>query len=430
MKFFATTARGMEDLLAGELRECGAGEVEIARAGVAFQGTLDVAYRACLWSRVASRVLLPLASFRAATPQVLYDRVRRIRWHEHLGPQQTLAVDCTSSESQIDHSHFGALKTKDAIVDQIRDKTGARPSIDARRPDVRVNLYLYRDEATLSIDLSGDSLHRRGYREERGVAPLKENVAAAMLLLAGWPQLARDGAPFVDPMCGSGTLPIEAAFIAANMAPGALRSYYGFTGWLGHDAALWKQLQGEAQEGIRRDRKELPAIIGYDHVARAVQTALRNVERAGLRAVVHIEKRTLDRCEVPQGIEGDTRGVLATNPPYGQRLGDETELVASYRQLGDVLRRRFLGWRAFVLTGNARLAKSIGLRPLRRHILYNGALECRLLEIPISHTPVVGERQPQWRQAANTPTAPPPTAPRSAPLPSARVRRRRPGAAR
>jgi 23S rRNA (guanine2445-N2)-methyltransferase / 23S rRNA (guanine2069-N7)-methyltransferase len=401
MNLFATTARGMEDLLAAELHDCGAEGVETIRAGVAFHGPLAVAYRACLWSRVASRVLLPLASFRAATPQALYDRVRRIHWHEHLGPKQTLAVDCTSSESQIDHSHFGALKTKDAIVDQIRDKAGTRPSIDVRRPDVRVNVYLYRDEATVSIDLSGDSLHRRGYREARGVAPLKENVAAAMLLLAGWPQLARAGAPFVDPMCGSGTLPIEAALIAADIAPGALRSHYGFLGWRGHDAALWKRLQQEARDGVVRDKKQLPRILGYDDSARAIEAALANVERAGLRGTVHIEKRAWSRCEAPPGIEGETRGLLAANPPYGTRLGDAKELVALYAELGDVLRHRFLGWKAMILTGNARLAKSIGLRPSRRHILYNGAIECRLLELPISHTAVQAEKQPEWRRAAD-----------------------------
>lgn len=401
MKLFATTAKGMEHLLGGEILAFGAKEIETQRAGIAFDGSLETAYRACLWSRVASRVLLPVGSFHADSPQTLYEGTRRLRWHEHLGPKQTLAVDFASNESEIDHSHFGALKTKDAIVDQIRDKTGTRPSIDVRRPDVRVNVHLYRNRATVSIDLSGDSLHRRGYREARGLAPLKENVAAAVLLIAGWPQLAGAGAPFVDPMCGSGTLPIEAALIAADIAPGSLRSYYGFLGWLGHDAALWKRLQQEAHDRVVRDRKRLPHIVGYDNDARLVTAALANVERAGLRGSVHVEKRSLSQCEVPEGVGGETRGVLATNPPYGERLGDESALTAVYAELGDVLRHRFLGWRAFVLTGNARLAKCIGLRPARRHVLYNGAIECRLLEIPISHSPAKDGR-PAWRQGAGS----------------------------
>jgi 23S rRNA (guanine2445-N2)-methyltransferase / 23S rRNA (guanine2069-N7)-methyltransferase len=399
MNLFATTARGMEELLAAELAAIGATSVETQRAGVTFRGSLETAYRACQWSRVASRVLLPVVSFYAETAQALYDGVSRVRWHDHLGPSQTLAVDFTTSESQIAHSRFGALKTKDAIVDQIRDKTGARPSVDVRQPDVRVNVYMYRNQATVSIDLSGDSLHRRGYREERGAAPLKENVAAAMLLIAGWPQLARAGAPFVDPMCGAGTLPIEAALIAADIAPGSLRTHYGFLRWRGHDPALWRRLQQEARDRVVRERKRRPRIFGYDEDARVVHAALANVEHAGLRGAVHIEKQSLSRCSAPAGIEGDLRGLLATNPPYGERLGNEDRLVAVYAELGDVLRHRFLGWNAFVLTGNARLAKSIGLRPARRHVLYNGAMECRLLEIPIAQTPAKEGGQPAWRRS-------------------------------
>jgi 23S rRNA (guanine2445-N2)-methyltransferase / 23S rRNA (guanine2069-N7)-methyltransferase len=397
MKLFATTARGTEPLLAAELKDLGATRIEPERAGVAFEGSLETAYRACLWSRIASRVLLPLGSFEASSPQMLYNRVRGIRWHEHLGPKQTLAVDFGSSESEISHSHFGALKTKDAIVDQIRDRMRARPSIDTRRPDVRVNVYLHQNQATVSIDLSGESLHRRGYRQNRGAAPLKETVAAAMLLLGDWPRLASLGAPLLDPMCGSGTLPIEAALIAANIAPGSLRSHFGFLGWRQHDAGLWKRLLEEARGARIRIDRGAPHIVGYDDDAGVVRAALANVERAGLRGAVRIEKGSLDQCAAPEGIDGETRGLCVVNPPYGERLGNAEELTPLYGQIGDVLRRRFLGWKGLVLTGNARLAKSIGLRPARRHILYNGAIECRLLEIPISHTPVAQIGQPKWR---------------------------------
>lgn len=397
MKLFATTARGMEALLAAEMKACGATRIVHQRAGVSFEGSLECAYRACLWSRVASRVLLPLASFHAPSPADLYAAVRRLPWHDHIGWKQTLAVDFAGSESEITHSHFGALKTKDAIVDQIRERKGARPSIDTRNPDVRINLHLHQNQATVSIDLSGDSLHRRGYREERGLAPLKENVAAAMLLLGDWPRLAALGAPLVDPMCGSGTLPIEAALMAMNIAPGRLRSRFGFLGWTHHDAALWKRLLQEAHAGEVRDRRRLPRIAGYDAVTESVRGARANAGRAGLGDLIEWEKRPLAECEAIGGIEGETRGLFVVNPPYGERLGEEGELAALYAQIGDVLRRRFLGWKGLVLTGNARLAKGIGLRSARRHILYNGGIECRVLEFPISHVQARDEGRPAWR---------------------------------
>ena len=399
--FFATTAKGMEELLAAELRDLDADAVEVGRAGVSFTGSLELAYRACLWSRVANRVLLPLASFPAPTPQALYDGVRTIRWSDHIGPQRTLAVYFATSHSAIAHSHYGALKTKDAIVDQLRDQTGARPSVAVVRPDVRVNVYLHEDRAVVSIDLSGESLHRRSYRLDGGKAPVKENLAAAVLLLADWPRLARAGVPLIDPMCGSGTLPIEAALIAADIAPGRGRAYFGFLGWRGHDAQLWMRLLRAAEEREIRDPRRLPPIRGYDANAAAVRTALTNVEHAGLRGRVHIEKRMLADCEpIAARVEGDVRGLLVTNPPYGERLGNSETLAELYASLGDILRRKFTWWTGYILTGNVNLAKRIGLRAARRHVLYNGAIECRLLVFPISSTPVREEKRPHWRQAA------------------------------
>ena len=228
LDFFATVPRGMEPLLADELRALGAHAVNMGRAGVAFRGELATGYRACLWSRTASRILLPLTRFPAPTPEALYDGIRAIPWEEHLAPEGTLTVDFTLAQSQITHSHFAALKVKDAVVDRFRDLFGVRPSVDRERPDLRLNVYLYRDSARVSLDLSGESLHRRGYRDEGAAAPLKENLAAAILLFAGWPELASAGAPFVDPLCGSGTLPIEAALIAGDIAPGLLRHAFRF----------------------------------------------------------------------------------------------------------------------------------------------------------------------------------------------------------
>jgi 23S rRNA (guanine2445-N2)-methyltransferase / 23S rRNA (guanine2069-N7)-methyltransferase len=399
LALFATTAKGMEELLAAELQAFGVSAVEVRRAGASFAGSLEAAYRICLWSRVANRVLLPLATFPAPTPQALYEGVRTIHWSDHLDARRTLAVDCATSRSAIAHSHYGALKTKDAIVDQLREKTGARPSVEVAHPDVRVNVYLHEDRAVVSIDLSGESLHRRAYRQHGKAAPLKENLAAAVLLLAEWPQLAAAGAPLLDPMCGSGTLPIEAALMAAHIAPGRNRPYFGFLGWRGHQPALWRRLRQEAAEQEIRDPKRLPPVHGYDASAAAVRAALENVEHAGLRGRVHIEKRVLEACE-PTTIRGrgEVPGVVVTNPPYGARLGDSAQLGALYAALGDALRRRFTGWTGYVLTGNPALGKRIGLRTTRRHILYNGAIECRLLVFPISSQPVRQAEGPRWRR--------------------------------
>ena len=401
LALFATTAKGMEELLVAEMRALGGHDVEASRAGVAFRGGLEVAYRVCLWSRVANRVLLPLATFPAATPQALYDGVRTIRWLDHLDARRTLAVDCAVSHSQITHSHFAALRTKDAIVDQLRERTGTRPSIDVTHPDVRVNVYLHEDRAVVSLDLSGESLHRRAYRQGSGPAPLKENLAAAVLLLAEWPQRAAEHVPLIDPLCGSGTLPIEAALMAARIAPGRQRTHYGFLGWRGHQAALWDRIRHEAEEQEIRDPKRLPPIHGYDASAAAVRTALMNVEHAGLRGKVHIEKRALHECvPIAARVRGDVQGLVVTNPPYGERLGDSEQLGALDAALGDTLRRKFPGWTGYVLTGNPSLGKRIGLRSARRHVLYNGAIECRLLVFPISTTPVSGPGAPRWRREA------------------------------
>jgi 23S rRNA (guanine2445-N2)-methyltransferase / 23S rRNA (guanine2069-N7)-methyltransferase len=398
--YFATAAKGIEPLLEAELRALGAEAAHATRGGVAFRGALEVAYRTCLWSRVANRVLLPLASFPAPTPAALYDGVRGIRWSEHLDAGGTLAVDCATAEAAIGHSHFAALKTKDAIADQFRDRTGVRPSVDLARPHVRVNVHLHKSTATVSLDLSGDSLHRRGYRTRGGEAPLKENLAAAILLLAEWPRLGRERVPFLDPLCGSGTLPIEAALMAADLAPGRGRAYFGFLGWRQHDPALWRRLLEEAEAREIRDSRRLPIIRGYDADAAAVGAAIGNLERAGLRGRVHIERRALRDCEpIDVPVRAEIRGLLVANPPYGERLGATADLGTLYATLGDLLRRRFLGWTACVLTGNPALAKQIGLRPSRRVVLYNGAIECRLLTFPISATPVRGAAPPGWRRA-------------------------------
>ena len=374
MEFFATAARGLEPLVAAELRALGAVEVQEARGGVRFAGSLETAYRACLWLRTASRVLLPLARFDAPDPEALYAGVRALPWHEHLREDGTLAVDFVASQSRITHTQFGAQKVKDAVVDHFRERCGRRPSVDTARPDLRINLYLHRDQAQLALDLSGDSLHRRGYRDPAHEAPLKENLAAAILLRAGWPDIAAAGGALLDPMCGSGTLPIEAALMAADIAPGLERTHYGFLRWRGHDPALWQALVREAIERRAAGLARLPPIVGYDIDPKAVRAALASVERADLTGHVHIERRALSEAAAV----GDGSGLFVVNPPYGERLGESSTLVPLYSQIGNLLKERFPGWQAAVFTGNPELGLRIGLKPRKSYQLYNGPIECRL----------------------------------------------------
>jgi 23S rRNA (guanine2445-N2)-methyltransferase / 23S rRNA (guanine2069-N7)-methyltransferase len=375
MKFFAATPKGMEELLVEELKTLGAQNVTKARAGAMFEGSVETAYRACLWSRIANRVFLPLKTFPAATQEKLYAGVKSIKWSDHFTNDQKFAVDFASNQSQMTHTQFGALKTKDAIVDQFRSNTGIRPSIDVARPDIRINVYVLNDEATVSLDLSGDSLHKRGYRDEGTPAPLKENLAAAILMLAEWPRVAKEGGNFVDPMCGSGTLAIEAAMIAADRAPGLDRKHYGFLKWAQHDPKIWKSLVQEAMDREIQDPEKLPKILGSDRDFQAINAARANVERAGLSDIIKIEKRDALEAEAT-----GPKGLIVLNPPYGERMGDVEELKPLYKGIGDTFKKKFQGWGGYVFTGSPDLAKVVGLKASRRFVLFNGALECRLLK--------------------------------------------------
>lgn len=389
MQFFASCPPGVADLTAAELRAAGATQTREFKLGVQFEGTLETAYRACLWSRTASRILMPLATFPVANADTLYDGVKQIDWPSHLGPRATLAVEFAGSSPAITHTHFGALKTKDAIVDRLREQSGERPSIDVERPSVRVDVRLDRDRATVSLDLSGESLHRRAYRARGVAAPLKENLAAAILLRSGWPAMAEAGAALVDPMCGSGTLLIEGAMMALDMAPGSLRSYFGFIGWAGHDRALWANLIEEAR--ARRDAKNGTHLVirGFDRDASAVTAALDNIARAKLRGIVHVERREVQQLTNDAG----ATGLVVTNPPYGERIGDQEQLKALYATLGEKLREHFVGWKAAIFTGNPPLAKHVGINARRTHTLYNGKIECRLLRMDIETSEFMGERK-------------------------------------
>jgi 23S rRNA (guanine2445-N2)-methyltransferase / 23S rRNA (guanine2069-N7)-methyltransferase len=383
LSFLASAPRGFADLLARELSACGAQGVRERTLDVAFSGSLECAYRACLWSRIANRVYLELARFEAHDAQEFYHAVRALDWSAQLAPGATLACDFSGRHPAIINTHFGALKLKDGIVDALRAATGVRPDVARERPDLRVHAHARGTHITLGIDLAGESLHRRGYRTAAGEAPLKENVAAGMLLRAGWQELAQSGAPFLDPLCGSGTLCIEAALIAADRAPGLTRSYFGFLGWRRHDAALWARLRAEAEGRARTGSATLARLYGRDIAPRAIEHARANATRAGVAQLLHFESGALSAAVPPASGAAAGAGLVCTNPPYGERLADREGARALHRELGWVLRERFQGWSAAVLT-SAELGMELGLRAHRTHTVWNGALECRLLRIRIA----------------------------------------------
>jgi 23S rRNA (guanine2445-N2)-methyltransferase / 23S rRNA (guanine2069-N7)-methyltransferase len=377
--FLATAPAGVEPLLAAELADLGAAAPQPVRGGIRFRGSLELAYRACLWSRTASRVLLQLAEFPAADAEALYTGLHDLPWEEHLAANGTLAVDFSGGGPGIDHTHFGAQRVKDAIVDRFRARVGQRPGVEPRRPDLRIHARWQRGQATVGIDLSGDSLHRRGYREAIVTAPLKETLAAALLLKAGWPVIAGEGGPLLDPLCGSGTLAIEAAWIAGDHAPGLLRDHWGFSGWLGHIPVLWNRLLAEARDRRETGRARIPLILASDHDPKAVRAASINAGRAGVAGHIRIERRAWTAVVPPPG----PPGLLIANPPYGERLGEPDELDTLYVQLGDRLKSHFHGWRAALFTGNPEQGKRMGLRAVKTHVFHNGPLECRLLQFQV-----------------------------------------------
>ncbi len=409
---FATCPRGVESLLAAELGNFGVTDLQERRGGVAGTAPLEAAYRACLWSRIASRVLLPLHSFPAADPDALYEQALQVAWTDLFDARTTFAIEVAGRSIGITHTHYAGLKVKDAIADHFRAQGHERPNVDTESPGIRIHLHLDRENATLSLDLAGDSLHRRGYRRDGVEAPLKENLAAAILMLSGWPELAAQGAPLIDPMCGSGTLPIEAAWIAADIAPGILRKRWGFEGWLDHKPVMWQRLREEA--GIRRRDgllRTLPTLIGSDLDPRAIAAARDNAMRAGL--VDRIDWQQQDALSALPPPAAST-GLVVCNPPYGERLGAETELVKLYSLFGVHLKQRFGGWRAAVFTSRPDLGQRLGLSADSIHNLYNGAIACKLLGFGIrapsvtsstANTTETSKPVSPWTKAAAAPAA-------------------------
>ncbi|RZM78977.1 THUMP domain-containing class I SAM-dependent RNA methyltransferase [Leptolyngbya iicbica] len=368
-RYFATVARGLEEIATQELQSLGAIAPEPGFCGVAFRGDRELLYRVNLWARLPFRILVQLAEFPCRDADDLYAGVQRIDWEQYLHPELTLAVAATGKTRQLNHTHFTALQVKNAIVDQQRDRSHRRSSVDTQQPDVQINVHLHRDRATVSLDSSGESLHRRGYRPAVGQAPLKESLAAALIYLSGW----QPDQAFCDPLCGSGTLPLEAALIALNRAPGLFRDRFGFETWPDFDDALLQRLRQEAEAG-QKETLTVP-ILGCDRDSRVIIQARSNAKNCQLSGPIAFRERELAEVEAPAD-----SGILICNPPYGERLGKDDDLGAFYKLLGDVLKQRFKGWTAFVLSGNKALAQSIGLKSSQRVPVLNGNLPCQLLK--------------------------------------------------
>lgn len=368
LTLFATVPLGAEELAATELEQLGAADVHALRGGVAFGGDRCTLYRSLLRLRTASRVLLQLGQFPCGSPQELYEGVRCLPWCDLITPTMTLAVDCTLRDSAITHSHFAALKAKDAIVDLLRDTTGSRPNIDTHSPDLRVNLHIAKNHCTVSLDACGEPLDRRGWRLDRNEAPLRETLAAAIMIHTGW-----DGTvPLIDPMCGSGTLLLEGVSIALKQTAGASRSF-GLMRWRDFDSRLWDKILKEEQAKAAEVLSS--PVLGFDKDPRAIIACRENARRAGLGYNISFDRKPFEEAE-PSG----HAGVLVMNPPYGVRMGSKNELEPLYRKIGEVFKRRFTGWTAYLLAGDLELAKLVGLKPARRFVLFNGPLECRLLK--------------------------------------------------
>ncbi len=368
-QYFATVARGLESLAAQELEQLGAKTIEPGFCGVSFTGDRDLLYRVNLWARLPFRILMKLHEFPCQDSEDLYRGVQSIDWSLYLTPDMTLAVKATGKNQQLNHTHFTALQVKNAIVDQQQDRFSDRSNVELQSPDVQVTVHIDRDLCTVSLDSSGESLHRRGYRPAVGAAPLKESLAAALIQLSGW----QPEQMFYDPLCGSGTLPLEASLKALNVAPGLFRERFGFETWLDADLNLLDELIKAAEAS---QRESLPAPIwGSDRNPEVIEQAIVNATNCGVSNHIYFSAIELEDVAAPAD-----SGVLFCNPPYGERLGRDSDLGAFYKRLGNVLKQRFKGWTAFVLSGNKELAQSIGLRSSQRFAVYNGALPCQLMK--------------------------------------------------
>jgi 23S rRNA (guanine2445-N2)-methyltransferase / 23S rRNA (guanine2069-N7)-methyltransferase len=399
MQFFLSCARGLEPLAANELEAFGAKDIKPTGAGVWFGDSLEAAYRACLWSRVGSRVLLPLFECDAA-PDAMYDAGVEFDWALHMPSIESnddsescrLKIDFSGTNAEIRDTRFGALKLKDAIADWHRATGLAEPIMDNDQPQIGLSVRLARKRISVALDLTGEGLHRRGYRARQGIAPLRESLAAALLIRAGWPKAATEGKNLIDPMCGSGTLVIEAAFMAADRAPGLKREYWGFDSWPGHSAEIWRAVWLEAQERFQAGRNAVKGEIkGLDIDTRILKVARDNASSAGVQDLVSFDRgdvRDLD-MDVPEGT-----GLIIANPPYGERMGDNQQAVDLYAQVGRQMRENFVGWQAAILAPDPTFGRAMGMHSHKHYQVINGKLDCLFYLFDITPDVEISKSQP------------------------------------
>ncbi|MCO7225391.1 bifunctional 23S rRNA (guanine(2069)-N(7))-methyltransferase RlmK/23S rRNA (guanine(2445)-N(2))-methyltransferase RlmL [Pleionea sp. CnH1-48] len=380
-KFIITSPPGFEYLLVDELKSIGVEEAKEGLTQVRFECDWETLYRVCMWSRLANRVLYPIEEFDCPDDNALYRAVRDIDWDLHLSPEQTMAVDFVSRKSNINHERYGAQKVKDAVVDYFRDEYGERPDVDPDQPDVQIHCRLNKDRATLCIDLSGGSLHQRGYRLKTGDAPLKENLAALLLYRAGWPEKAQEGQWFLDPMCGSGTLAIEAAMMAYKVAPGLTRNYWGFRGWKPFHRNFWEQIVAEAMD-IKDSlvAPEHPLIIANDQDSQVLALARQNAQNAGLDKFIDWQVGPFQNLQRPAH---EAPGLIVTNPPYGERLEQKEKVRHLYQELGKCLKQSFVNDTAAILSTEKEHGHALGIRARKIYRLMNGSIECELLRFEL-----------------------------------------------
>lgn len=360
----AITMQGLEELLADELKALGASDVEIGKRAVTFKGDQKVMYAANYHCRLALRILVPLVQMHIGGPQELYDAVYSIPWEEFIGPEQTIAIDTQMKSRLFRHSNFPSLKAKDAIVDRFRKNFKERPSVEKERPDLKVHLRIQKEILHISIDSSGESLNRRGYRESGFRAPLNEVLAAGLVKLSGWDRKVT----LIDPMCGSGTILIEAGLMARNIPPGSLRDYFPFTSWKSFKPGLWKEVKSMHED---EGALTVPDIYGFDRDGRALRDARTNLRRAGLSAFIKLDQAAFGSNRPPA-----KKGLIIMNPPYGERI-KTNDILTLYQKIGDTLKQDYPNFEAWILSSNKEALGKVGLRSKRKIPLFNGPLECR-----------------------------------------------------
>lgn len=371
ISLFASTARGLEELLKTELEKLGAMECRVVQGGVHFEGDTRLLYQSLMWSRLASRIMMPQGECKVYSDLDLYLGVQAINWTEIFNPGATFAVHFSGLNDEIRNSQYGALKVKDAIVDSFTRKNLPRPNVEREMPDLRINVWLNQETAHISLDLSGEGLHLRGYRDRTGIAPIKENLAAAIVMRSGW----QPGTPLLDPMCGSGTLLIEAAMAATDRAPGLHRGHWGFSGWAQHDDAIWGEVKADAQNRAREGLAAYESrFYGSDSDARVIENARKNARRAGIGELITFEAKDVAQLSnpMPQG----PYGTVISNPPYGERLESEPALIALHSLLGRLLKAQFGGWNLSLFSASVDLLNCLQLRADRQFKAKNGPLDC------------------------------------------------------